>query len=78
MKLYMHPASTTSRAVMLFVADEKIPLDEQQTTADSVEILVNNLFKRMSPARRGKFIKLLKAYVKGEGPDSHEDFEVGT
>src|SRR6195256_4321805 len=30
MKLYMHPASTTSRAVMLFVADEKIPLEEQQ------------------------------------------------
>jgi nanoRNase/pAp phosphatase (c-di-AMP/oligoRNAs hydrolase) len=56
----------------------EIPLQDGQTTADSIEILVNNLFKRMSPARRGKFIKLLKAYVKGEGPDSHEDFEVGT
>src|SRR5690349_11956613 len=30
MKLYMHPASTTSRAVMLFVEDEKIPVDLQQ------------------------------------------------
>jgi len=29
MKLYMHPASTTSRAVMLFVADNKIPVDQQ-------------------------------------------------
>ena len=30
MKLYMHPASTTSRAVMLFVEDQKIPLEQQQ------------------------------------------------
>ena len=29
MKLYMHPASTTSRAVMLFIADNKIPVDMQ-------------------------------------------------
>jgi glutathione S-transferase len=29
MKLYMHPASTTSRAVMLFVADNNIPVDNQ-------------------------------------------------
>ena len=29
MKLYMHPASTTSRAVMLFVADNKVPVDMQ-------------------------------------------------
>src|SRR5439155_3411772 len=30
MKLYMHPASTTSRAVMLFLADAKIDLEQQQ------------------------------------------------
>ena len=30
MKLYMHPASTTSRAVMLFVEDNKIPVELQQ------------------------------------------------
>ena len=30
MKLYMHPASTTSRAVMLFVADAKIDLEQEQ------------------------------------------------
>ncbi len=29
MKLYMHPASTTSRAVALFVADANIPVDMQ-------------------------------------------------
>jgi glutathione S-transferase len=29
MKLYMHPASTTSRAVLLFIADNKIPVDMQ-------------------------------------------------
>jgi glutathione S-transferase len=29
MKLYMHPASTTSRAVALFVADNKLPVDFQ-------------------------------------------------
>jgi len=56
----------------------EIPLKEGEEELDSVEILVNNLFKRMSPARRGKFIKLLKAHVRGEGPDKHEDFEVGT
>jgi glutathione S-transferase len=27
MKLYMHPASTTSRAVMLFIADNNLPVD---------------------------------------------------
>jgi glutathione S-transferase len=30
MKLYMNPASTTSRAVMLFIADAKIDLEQQQ------------------------------------------------
>jgi glutathione S-transferase len=29
MKLYMHPASTTSRAVMLFIADNNIPCETQ-------------------------------------------------
>jgi glutathione S-transferase len=29
MKLYYHPASTTSRAVLLFVAEQKIPLELQ-------------------------------------------------
>jgi glutathione S-transferase len=29
MKLYMHPASTTSRAVMLFIADNKIACEQQ-------------------------------------------------
>src|SRR5262245_14003512 len=29
MKLYMHPFSTTSRPVMMFIADEKIPVESQ-------------------------------------------------
>ena len=29
MKLYMHPASTTSRPVMQFIADNKMPVDQQ-------------------------------------------------
>ena len=29
MKLYYHPVSTTSRAVMLFIADQKLPVDYQ-------------------------------------------------
>src|SRR5271170_351830 len=29
MKLYMHPASTTSRPVMQFIADNKIAVDQQ-------------------------------------------------
>lgn len=29
MKLYMHPASTTSRTVLLYVAENKIPVEEQ-------------------------------------------------
>ena len=29
MKLYYHPISTTSRAVMLFIADQKLPVDYQ-------------------------------------------------
>src|SRR5688572_30964315 len=29
MKLYMHPVSTTSRPVRLFIAESKIPVEEQ-------------------------------------------------
>ena len=53
----------------------EVPLAEGVTIADTAEILVDNLFKRMSPRRRGRFIKLLREYLGGKGPDSHEEFE---
>jgi nanoRNase/pAp phosphatase (c-di-AMP/oligoRNAs hydrolase) len=53
----------------------EIPLAEGVTIADTAEILVDNLFKRMSPRRRGRFIKLLREHLGGKGPDSHEEFE---
>jgi nanoRNase/pAp phosphatase (c-di-AMP/oligoRNAs hydrolase) len=56
----------------------EIPLPEDATELDSAEILVDNLFRRMSPKRRAKFIRTLKGYLKGEGPDDHEEFELST
>ncbi len=56
----------------------EIPLPEDTTELDTAEILVDNLFRRMSPKRRGKFIRTLKGYLKGEGPDDHEEFELST
>ncbi len=56
----------------------EIPLPDDATELDSAEILVDNLFRRMSPKRRARFIRTLKGYLKGEGPDDHEEFELTT
>jgi nanoRNase/pAp phosphatase (c-di-AMP/oligoRNAs hydrolase) len=55
----------------------EIPL-ENASVETSVEILVNNLFKRMSPARRRKFIAMLLDHLKSAGPDHHQDFELSS
>ena len=50
MKLYMHPVSTTSRPVMQFIADNKIPVEQQV-----VDILkgehYGEAYSRMNPNR---------------------------
>jgi nanoRNase/pAp phosphatase (c-di-AMP/oligoRNAs hydrolase) len=56
----------------------EIPLPEGASELDSAEILVDNLFRKMSPLRRARFVRRLKGHLKGEGPDDHEEFEFAT
>jgi hypothetical protein len=56
----------------------EIPLPEGATELDSADILVDNLFRKMSSKRRARFVRRLKAHLKGEGPDDHEEFEFAT
>jgi nanoRNase/pAp phosphatase (c-di-AMP/oligoRNAs hydrolase) len=54
----------------------EIPLAADQDVGDTVGTLVNQLFKRMSPARRNRFIKVIKSHLRDNGPDRHGDFEL--
>ncbi len=60
----------------------EIPLPEdlapEQAVDESVTLLVHNLFKRMSPARRGRFVRRLRGHLDGDGPHSHAEFEFST
>ena len=56
----------------------EIPLPEGSDELDSCEILVDNLFRKMNAKRRARFVRRLKAHLKGEGPDDHEEFEFAT
>jgi glutathione S-transferase len=49
MKLYMHPASTTSRPVMHFIADEKIPVEQQVVDIFKGEHM-GDAYARMNPS----------------------------
>lgn len=53
-------------------------LGEHGTVASSVELLINNLFKRMGYGRRRKIINLLLAHLQGPGPADHAAFEFDT
>ena len=56
----------------------EIDMGEHGTAESSVEVLVNNLFKRMGYGRRRKIINLLLAHIQGPGPIDHAEFEFGT
>jgi nanoRNase/pAp phosphatase (c-di-AMP/oligoRNAs hydrolase) len=49
----------------------EIPLAGEHVD-NSVELLVNNLFKRMTPSRRTKFIRVLRNHLHGAGPAKPE------
>jgi glutathione S-transferase len=50
MKLYMHPASTTSRPVMHFIAEEKIPCEQQVVDIFKGEH-AGDAYARMNPSK---------------------------
>jgi nanoRNase/pAp phosphatase (c-di-AMP/oligoRNAs hydrolase) len=56
----------------------EIPLPDGATELDTCEMLVDNLFRKMSAKRRARFVRKLKQHLKGEGPDDHEEFEFAT
>jgi nanoRNase/pAp phosphatase (c-di-AMP/oligoRNAs hydrolase) len=56
----------------------EIPLTEETSEYETAALLIDNLFRRMSPKRRARFIRTLKSHLKGDGPDDHEDFELAT
>jgi hypothetical protein len=47
MKLYMHPASTASRPVMLFAAENNIPLDNEMVFNGFCQSLKSKEFVRI-------------------------------
>jgi nanoRNase/pAp phosphatase (c-di-AMP/oligoRNAs hydrolase) len=53
----------------------EVPLHEA-SIADSVELLVNNLFKRMRERRRNRFIRTLKGHLQARRPTDPEAFEL--
>lgn len=55
----------------------EIELGDHGTAESSVELLINNLFKRMGYGRRRKIINLLLANIQGPGPADHTEFEFG-
>lgn len=55
----------------------EVDIGEHGSVDSSVELLINNLFKRMSYGRRRKIINLLLAHIQGPGPSDSGEFEFG-
>ncbi|MBA3709663.1 MAG: bifunctional oligoribonuclease/PAP phosphatase NrnA [Planctomycetes bacterium] len=53
----------------------EIPL-EGASVEQSIEILVTNLFRRMSPARRARFMRILKGHLMSPPPMDPDGFEL--
>jgi nanoRNase/pAp phosphatase (c-di-AMP/oligoRNAs hydrolase) len=49
---------------------------ESGSVSDSVEILVNNLFRRMRERRRNRFIRTLKSHLQARRPIDPDEFEL--
>ena len=86
MKLYHHPISTTSRAVMLFVAEQRIPVDMRVVDLFSGEHL-RDAYAAINPNRLvpalqdGDFVLTESAAILkylADSIDSGEWFKVGT
>ncbi len=56
----------------------EVPLADDQTIADTVPLLVDHLFARMSPARRRRFAKTLAGHLADERPADPDEFELST
>lgn len=56
----------------------EVPLAAGQTVRDTVPLLVDNLFARMSPARRRRFAKTLASHLADERPADPDEFELST
>ncbi len=55
----------------------EVPLDGA-SVSDSIELLVNNLFRRMSPSRRNRFIRILKGHLQARRPTDPDEFELAS
>jgi len=55
----------------------EIPLNGMDESA-TAELIVDNLFRRMSPGRRGHLIRRLRRHLQAPGPAEPEEFEFGT
>jgi nanoRNase/pAp phosphatase (c-di-AMP/oligoRNAs hydrolase) len=53
----------------------EIPLGDA-TVSDSIELLVENLFRRMRDSRRRRFVRILKGYLQARRPTDPEEFEL--
>jgi hypothetical protein len=53
----------------------EVDLGEHGTVESSVEVLVKNLFRRMSYSRRRRLINVLLGHLQSGGPQDHEQFE---
>ena len=56
----------------------EIPLEDKQTVDDTVHILVDNLFARMSPAKRKRLVRTLDEHLASPRPAEPDDFELST
>jgi len=56
----------------------EIPLTADQTVKDTVPLLIDNLFPRMSPARRRRFTKTLAGHIADEPPAHPDEYELSS
>lgn len=56
----------------------EILLDDHQTVDHTVHLLVDNLFARMSPARRRRFVRTLDEHLAAPRPADPDEFELST
>ena len=56
----------------------EVPLDADTTVPETVPLLVDNLFARMSPARRLRFSRTLSGHLAAPRPADPDDYELST
>jgi nanoRNase/pAp phosphatase (c-di-AMP/oligoRNAs hydrolase) len=56
----------------------EVPLEDDVSIADTVPLLVDHLFARMSPARRRRFSRTLVSHLAAPRPADPDEFELST